>query len=137
MSGLGQDQPSSARARMSAIPPKADIAKRDCHVRFVPEADVSSRSKATVYSITSSARSKVDVGTDTPIALAVFKLSANSKLVGCSTGRSDGFAPPENLGHKRRSAAKYRKRINAVRHQPARLDIVLEGEHRRQAVLYR
>jgi len=93
MSGLGQDQPSSARARMSAIPPKADIAKRDCHVRFVPEADVSSRSKATVYSITSSARSKVDVGTDTPIALAVFKLSANSKLVGCSTGRSDGFAP--------------------------------------------
>jgi len=45
------------------------------------------------YSITSSARSRIDVGTDTPIALAVFRLRANSKLVGCSTGKSDGFAP--------------------------------------------
>jgi hypothetical protein len=35
---------------MSAIPPKADIAERDRHVRFVPKADISS------YSITSSAR---------------------------------------------------------------------------------
>jgi len=26
---------------MSALPPKADIAERDCHVRFVPKADVS------------------------------------------------------------------------------------------------
>jgi hypothetical protein len=25
---------------MSALPPKADIAERDRHVRFVPEADV-------------------------------------------------------------------------------------------------
>jgi hypothetical protein len=24
---------------MSALPPKADIAERDCHVRFVPKAD--------------------------------------------------------------------------------------------------
>src|SRR5215470_6697694 len=48
---------------------------------------------ATSHSITSSARNKIDVGTDTSIALAVFKLSTNSKLVGCSTGRSDGFAP--------------------------------------------
>src|SRR6516162_4829530 len=48
---------------------------------------------AALHSITSSARNKIDVGTDTPIALAVFKLSTNSKLVGCSTGRSDGFAP--------------------------------------------
>src|SRR6516165_3917066 len=40
MSGLGQNQTSSARARMSAISPKADIAERDCHVRFVPKADI-------------------------------------------------------------------------------------------------
>ena len=26
---------------MSAIPPKADIAERRCHVRFVPKADIS------------------------------------------------------------------------------------------------
>jgi len=25
---------------MSAIPPKADIAERRCHVRFVPKADI-------------------------------------------------------------------------------------------------
>jgi hypothetical protein len=25
---------------MSALPPKADIAERDCHVRFVPKADI-------------------------------------------------------------------------------------------------
>jgi hypothetical protein len=29
---------------MSALPPKADIAQRDCHVRFVPIADVVRRS---------------------------------------------------------------------------------------------
>ena len=25
---------------MSALPPKVDIAERDCHVRFVPKADI-------------------------------------------------------------------------------------------------
>jgi len=25
---------------MSALPPKADISERDCHVRFVPKADI-------------------------------------------------------------------------------------------------
>jgi hypothetical protein len=25
---------------MSALPPKADIAERECHVRFVPKADM-------------------------------------------------------------------------------------------------
>src|SRR5262249_43019459 len=50
-----------------------------------------------VHSITSSARSRIEVGTDTPIALAVFKLSVNSKLVGCSIGRSGGFAPLRSL----------------------------------------
>jgi hypothetical protein len=32
-------------AAVSALPPKADIAERDRHVRFVPEAEVSNRSK--------------------------------------------------------------------------------------------
>jgi hypothetical protein len=34
---------------MSALPPKADIAERRCHVRFVPKADVSRRSKLCMY----------------------------------------------------------------------------------------
>src|SRR6516162_661311 len=107
MSGLGQDQPSSARARMSAIPPKADIAKRDCHVRFVPEADVSSRSKATVYSITLSARSKKDSGIVSPIAFADLRLITSSNLVGCSTGRSAGLAPLKILSKKAAARSKF------------------------------
>jgi hypothetical protein len=38
---------------MSAIPPKADIAERDHHVRFVPQADQLHRTKMARYSITS------------------------------------------------------------------------------------
>ena len=45
------------------------------------------------YSITSSARSKTDCGIATPSVLAVFMLITISILVGCSTGRSAGFAP--------------------------------------------
>src|SRR5262249_32706071 len=45
------------------------------------------------YSITSSARASRVGGTSRPSALAVFRLIANSYLVGCSTGRSAGFAP--------------------------------------------
>src|SRR6266446_5429339 len=48
---------------------------------------------APFHSITSSARSRIDVGSVTPIALAVFRLSANSKFAACSTGRSAGCAP--------------------------------------------
>jgi len=40
---------------MSALPPKADIAESDWHVRFVPKADILRRSKERRYSVTSSA----------------------------------------------------------------------------------
>jgi hypothetical protein len=40
MSALGQKQTSDCRPLMSAIHPKADIAERDRHVRFVPKADI-------------------------------------------------------------------------------------------------
>jgi hypothetical protein len=39
---------------MSALPPKADIVQCARRVHFVPKADVSNRSKAASYSITSS-----------------------------------------------------------------------------------
>jgi hypothetical protein len=48
---------------------------------------------ASAYSITSSACSSTDCGIVSPIALAVFMLTTSSNLVGCSTGRSAGFAP--------------------------------------------
>jgi hypothetical protein len=43
--------------------------------------------------MTWSARSSSDWGIVRPSALAVLRLITNSNLVGCSTGRSVGFAP--------------------------------------------
>ena len=40
MSALGQKQTLRHLQRMSALPPKADIAERDWNVRFVPKADM-------------------------------------------------------------------------------------------------
>jgi hypothetical protein len=39
-SALGQKQTSECVRAMSALPPKADIAEGDHHVRFVPKADI-------------------------------------------------------------------------------------------------
>src|SRR5512144_892734 len=49
------------------------------------------------HSITSSARASREGGTSTPSALAVIRLMTRSNLVGCSTGRSAGFAPRKIL----------------------------------------
>jgi hypothetical protein len=40
MSALGQKRTFTGLRSMSALPPKADIADHDCHVRFVPKADI-------------------------------------------------------------------------------------------------
>src|SRR5512140_2292756 len=45
------------------------------------------------HSITSSARASSVGGTSIQSALAVLMLTTRSKRVGCSTGKSDGFAP--------------------------------------------
>jgi hypothetical protein len=45
------------------------------------------------HSITSSARTKNDSGIASPIALAVRRLMISSNIVGCSIGKSPGFAP--------------------------------------------
>jgi len=47
----------------------------------------------THHSINSSARASSVGGTSRPRALAVVRLITNSNFVGCSTGRSAGFAP--------------------------------------------
>ena len=67
---------------MSALPPKADICRVGCHVRFVPIADING------YSITSSASNCIELGTLKPSALAVFRLMTSSYLLICSMGRS-------------------------------------------------
>ena len=40
MSALGQKRTSELVQSMSALPPIADISRRNCHVRFVPKADI-------------------------------------------------------------------------------------------------
>jgi hypothetical protein len=45
------------------------------------------------HSITSSARSRNESESFSPMAFAVLRLTNISNLVGCSTGRSPGFAP--------------------------------------------
>src|SRR5262245_12889213 len=45
------------------------------------------------HSITSSARTRIDVGTSRPSALAVLRLMISSTLVACWTGKSAGFSP--------------------------------------------
>jgi hypothetical protein len=49
--------------------------------------------RAAPHSITSSARSRMDVGTWRPIALAVLRLTAISNFTGACTGKSLGFSP--------------------------------------------
>lgn len=55
--------------------------------------DIQTADVPVAHSITLSARSNTDGGMATPSALAVFWLTASSKRVGCSMGRSAGFAP--------------------------------------------
>jgi hypothetical protein len=69
---------------MSALPPKADIAECDGHVRFVPKADILRCGRDWRYSITSSARETRVAGTFSPSALAVLRLITSSNLVGPS-----------------------------------------------------
>src|SRR5437899_9199682 len=61
------------------------------------EADSSTKELAALvehaYSMTWSARSSSVCESVRPRAFAVFRLMTSSNLVGCSTGRSAGFAP--------------------------------------------
>jgi hypothetical protein len=46
---MGQKQTLLSEIAMSAIPPKADIAERDCHARFVPKPEVASQTHALAW----------------------------------------------------------------------------------------
>jgi hypothetical protein len=40
MSALGKSRHDGSEVAICALPPKADIAESDCHVRYVPQADI-------------------------------------------------------------------------------------------------
>ena len=61
--------------------------------RPVPAIQISRRQSLAVYSITVSARNRIEFGIFTLSALAVFMLITNSNFVGCSIGMSPGFVP--------------------------------------------
>jgi hypothetical protein len=96
-SSLGQLRVKTGKSRseqlFSDLPPEADLTADIVDVSNVPTPDSCTAVNSLSYSITSSARSRNDSGTRSPIAFAVAKLMISSNLVGCSTGRSAGFAP--------------------------------------------
>ena len=55
---------------------------------------------APLHSMTSSAPASKDRGTVSPSVFAVFRFMTNSSFVGCSTGKSPGFAPLNILSIK-------------------------------------
>src|SRR5262249_49433283 len=62
----------------------------NCPVGALPSSVMNPRP---LHSITSSARASRVGGTSMPSARAVCRLITNSNLVGCTTGKSAGFAP--------------------------------------------
>src|SRR5258706_12454259 len=66
----------------SALPPRADIARRSRHVRFVPSRDSCTAAKLQSYSITSSAVVRMSGGTVRASVLAVLRLMTSSYFVG-------------------------------------------------------
>src|SRR5262249_22945153 len=72
------------------LPPRRE---RPRHSRAAEQRDERAPFHLRTHSITSSARSRNDSGIVRPSALAVVRLMTNSHFVGCSTGRSAGFAP--------------------------------------------
>ena len=90
---LSRDSVPPVHQAMSALSAKADIDRRDRHVRFVPKADSRTAAKNYAYSITSSARPSSGSGNVRPSALAVFRLITSSTFAACWIGRSAGFSP--------------------------------------------
>ena len=79
----------------SAVPPKS----RRCQAGMSGPGSARGRSRSS-HSITSSARSRSDVGTSMPSDLAVLPLNTVWILLTCSTGMSPGFAPLRILSTK-------------------------------------
>src|ERR1700720_4741878 len=86
--------------------------------RRTPTADVSRCSK-NHYSITSSARSKMEVGISIPSVFAVFRLTIDLNLAACSMGISPGFVPLRIFVHEESGAAKKIGKLHSVTEQPA------------------
>ena len=87
-----------------------------------------------IYSITSLARSRIEVGTVTPIALAVFRLTANSMEFCLFDRQVGGLRAAQDFGDVYGGAAPHWAGVDTIRHQPTVRDVGPEDEHARQAI---
>ena len=94
-----QQRPNGRHFENGRIVPGRDscTAAKHPHIRDGSEHSVMRQTTCVNYSMTSSARTRTSSGTSRPSALAVLMLIMNSIFVGCSTGRSPGFAPLRTL----------------------------------------
>ena len=106
-----------------------------CQSPFQRHLRDSSRSRS--YSITRSARTRIDGGIVKPSALAVFMLITSSNFVGNSTGRSPGLAPLRILSTKYASRQEGIGQVRAVAHEIAPLGKLRPARNRRNAILDR
>src|SRR6266704_75249 len=83
--------------------------------------------------MTSSARCSNDGGIVRPSALAVLRLMTSSNFVGCSTGRSRGFAPFRILSTKRGAAPEEIAQARPVRHEAPGIHALPSAVYCRQA----
>jgi len=81
MSALGQKQASQHVRRTSALTPKADIGTQSWNVCFVPIADSCTAASNIAIRSPRGHEAESNVGTDTPIALAVFRLRVRRGLI--------------------------------------------------------
>ena len=85
--------------KRTALDPKRPLGTHHGFGRYCAEADCRYRVNAPVgqhetgYSMTSSARCRIDCGTVRPSALAVCRLMTSDHFVGRCTGSSAGLAP--------------------------------------------
>ena len=102
--------------------------ERPCSGRAAEQRD----ELAALHSITSSARARNASGIVSSIALAVLRLTTSSNFVGCSTGRSAGFAPRKNLVDELCSSAEQVGDVCSIGYQTACFGILSNAVHRRQ-----
>jgi hypothetical protein len=122
---------------MSASPPIAVKHWRRSETPLCANTGCEQSQQRSLYSITSSASSCIELGTARPKAFAVLKLMTNSNLVDRCTGTSAGFSPltirpvytpawryeirkVASITHKPTSDSKFTRRIDCRNRMPGR-----------------
>ena len=95
MSALGQKQTFRSAIVMSALPPKADIAESDWHVRFVPKADICSAAILPLFDHLIGASN--ESGMVRPRVLTIFRLSKPG-FSNVSNSSSPAGSSPNDFG---------------------------------------